>query len=170
MWTVRDSPTAELDVAVPIRGATVSSCTLMGIMAGDCRGTDLTSWWRNRAAYRKETAQTVAQLREAQSRLERAAGDAEALYFEGPPTEQPGELIENANTTLAALATARAQLPKLLAALESEKTSYSTVNSNVRAAAEQRTRAQAELAVRNEVQARRRGLERKQKLRKISRW
>jgi seryl-tRNA synthetase len=133
-------------------------------MPGDTRGTDLNSWWRNRAAFRQDVAQNVSRLRALQNRLSAAAGNAQPVM--PAPSESVEELTEKTNKLLADLAEAKEQIPKHMAAMESDRTSLQAIQNNVRAGASQRVRQEAERAARATHEAANDALLRKQKIKK----
>jgi hypothetical protein len=133
-------------------------------MPGDTRGTDLNSWWRNRAAYRQDVTQNVSRLLALQKRLAAAAGNAQPVM--PAPIDSVDELTEKTNQLLADLAEAKEQLPKHMAAMESDRASLQAIVNNVRAGASQRVRQEAERAARATHQAANDALLRNQKIKK----
>jgi hypothetical protein len=137
-------------------------------MPSDTRGTDLNSWWSNRAEFRQHSVQGAARLRETGKRLRAAVPGAkrseEYLFFENETVES---ILQQADKALAALAKAQAQFPKLTASLESEKGLYQSVTNQVHGAAQQAARARVEKAARDDFQSRRNWLVKQQQTRKI---
>ncbi len=135
-------------------------------MPGDTRGTDLVSWWRNRSAYRHDIAQTIARLRELQTRLSAAAGSAQPATV--APSDSLEQLTQRAGQLLADIEEARIELPKHTTSMEADRKSLQNLVANVRASASQRVRDEAETAGRNRHLAAQAALKRKQNIKKIS--
>jgi len=136
-------------------------------MASDTRGTDLNSWWSNRAEFREHAAQGAAKLREARARLMAAIPNTRIAEEDLSDDDSVENILRDSNTALTALANAQAQFPKLNAALESEKGSFNGLTNQVRAAAQQAARTRAEQEARNALQSKRNWLVKQQKTRKF---
>lgn len=135
-------------------------------MAGDSRGTDLNSWCRNRATKRQETSKIVAQLRDAQTKLAKVAGNApvDGYYFEN---ETADDLVAQANNVLTALQTTEKQIPQFVSAQSAEKAKLLALEAALLRASEQRARTMAEMAAQNALKARQHWQHRRQNLRKL---
>ncbi|HEY4214687.1 MAG TPA: hypothetical protein VGM84_24635 [Steroidobacteraceae bacterium] len=111
-------------------------------MTSSARGSDLNSWWSNRASLRKEAAAALGQLRDCQRRLTAAAGGnpAPASSSRTPPST---------DASITGLSTAADQIVIAMTHAQSE----------MERLAEARTAAQSELAAAKEqieIDARRR--------------
>jgi hypothetical protein len=113
-------------------------------MPGSTRGSDLNSWWQNRAARRQEIAQAVAPLRDAQSRLSRAAGTSRPASVTTTPTDSADDLVRQANATLSAFSSLSAQAPRLVEAAREEQSALDAVKAAVERSSGLRARGQAE--------------------------
>jgi hypothetical protein len=113
-------------------------------MTSSARGSDLNSWWSNRASLRKEAAAALGQLRDCQRRLTAAAGGNPALATASSSRTPP-----STDASITGLSTAADQIVIAMTHAQSEMERLAAA----------RTAAQSELAAAKEqieIDARRR--------------
>ncbi len=84
-------------------------------MLGSARGSDLGSWWSNRAALRKEALESIAQLRDCQRQLSAAAGATPPAGSPSLPDRSPAGVVSVARQILQAIAQKQGELQALSA-------------------------------------------------------
>jgi hypothetical protein len=136
-------------------------------MQGDTRGTDLNSWWRNRALRRQEINQLVAQLRDTQSRLTQAAGNARPSPSGVSTSETPAKVLSEADPILTGLQSVDIQIEQLSSGRAAEQNALESVRAGVQRAAEQRSRHAAEAAARQAYESAQQWQKQQQTLRKL---
>lgn len=85
-------------------------------MSGSARGSDLGSWWSNRAALRKDAADGIAQLRDCQRQLSSAAGNTPAAATVALADRSIAAVVSGARRILEAIAQKQGELKGLTAA------------------------------------------------------
>src|SRR5579862_594775 len=108
-------------------------------MAGSTRGTDIKSWWENRAALRQEVQQSLEGLRSVAQMMASTAGDVRASTAAPAPGDTVRSLTEQADGVTAALAAATQQSARLKFELEGERAAFEQVQQEVAAEAGERT-------------------------------
>jgi hypothetical protein len=142
--------------------------TLSRTMPGIPRGADLNSWWRNRAARRQEAAQLASQLRDAQSRFSRAAGNARPSAERPDPNESAADIIRLGDAAVAGMGSTQARLHELNGARQAEQATLASAHAAIQHAAKDRTRYERELAAQNSYESRKMWRQNKQNLRKLA--
>jgi hypothetical protein len=82
-------------------------------MAGDVRGHDLGSWWRNRIAYRDDIRLLVNQWQTTSATFANAAGGAQPAFVAAPPDEPFASVAQTGNAMIAAIQRAEQELGDL---------------------------------------------------------
>jgi hypothetical protein len=82
-------------------------------MAGDVRGHDLGSWWRNRIAYRDDVRLLVDQWRMTSATFAHAAAGAPPAAVAAPPDEPFASVTQAGNAMIAAIQRAEQELGNL---------------------------------------------------------
>ncbi len=85
-------------------------------MSGNARGSDLGSWWSNRAALRKDAVDAIAQLRDCQRQLSCAAGETPAAATIALADRSIAGVVAGARRILEAIAQKQGELKGLTAA------------------------------------------------------
>jgi Fe2+ transport system protein B len=115
-------------------------------MAGDVRGTDLDSWWQNRAAYRLDATQSAEQVRGAARGFGQAAGDTVAPRGTGRPKESIEHLLDSGQAAMLSLQKASQQLATLDGQRQQAQAECTAEQSSIQAATLQRVRAERQAA------------------------
>ncbi len=109
-------------------------------MSGSVRGSDLGAWWSNRAAWRKQAAEAVGQLRECQRQLSAAGGNTPAAAT-APSSDASVEGIGGAaRQILDAIARTQGELGGLSAARGAAQSELAQVKQRVESESARRTR------------------------------
>jgi hypothetical protein len=111
-------------------------------MAGDVRGHDLDSWWRNRARYRVDVSEAASQWRTEAERLSRAAGGARGAPLAAQPNETIGSATQSGDSVLMALMTARTQLQVMEAERQQAQSDFASEQSAIESGSRQRVQAE----------------------------
>lgn len=85
-------------------------------MSGSARGSDLGSWWSNRAALRKDAVDGIAQLRDCQRQLTAAAGNTPAAAAVALSDWSIAGIVSGARSILEAIAQKQGELRSLTGA------------------------------------------------------
>src|SRR5581483_1152817 len=79
-------------------------------MAGDIRGSDLNSWWHNRAAYRQEIERAVDQWHQASARLTKGADGGKPSAVAHPPNETLDQFVARGEEALGRMRAVKGEL------------------------------------------------------------
>lgn len=127
-------------------------------MSGSARGSDLGSWSSNRASLRKEAAEAIAPLRDAQRQLTAAAGSAPpALTFTLPDPSISG-VTAGARRILESLAQKQSELKGLGAARHAAQSELARTQEQIRNEGARRSQDQARKEAERDLRARKAGV------------
>ena len=114
-------------------------------MAGDIRGDDVESWWKNRLAYRDTVTTAADQWRKASAEFSRASNGAAAAAA-GGSSPISSDAVELGQTLLATVNVVTQQLGKLDAERGEVRSNFSREETAIGAECRQRIQAEREKA------------------------